>query len=110
MPSVPAYAVEFAAVAQRDLLGIIEFIAADDPVAAGQVLDRIESRCAALQKMPERGRIVPELAAVGIHTYRELVVSPWRVVYRISGKKVYILAVVDGRRNVEDVLLDRLVR
>jgi len=53
---------------------------------------------------------VPELAAVGVHTYRELVVSPWRLVYRISAKTVYVLAVLDGRRNIEDVLLDRLVR
>lgn len=109
MASARSYAVEFAAVAQRDLQGIIEFIAADGPIIAGQVLERIESRCAALKQMPERGRIVPELAAFGIHTYRELVVAPWRVVYRISGTSVYVLAILDGRRNVEDVLLDRLV-
>ena len=60
--------------------------------------------------MPERGRVVPELAAVGIRTYRELVVEPWRLVYRITEKTVYVLAVLDGRRNIEDVLLDRLVR
>lgn len=110
MSSVPSFSVEFAAVAERDLQGIVEFIAADDPVAAGHVLDRIESRCASLKRMPERGRVVPELAAFGIHTYREPVVSPWRVVCRLSGTRVYVLAVVDGRRNVEDVLLDRLVR
>jgi len=110
MPSAPSCSVGFAAVAARDLEGIIEFIAADDPVAAGRVLDRIESRCAGLRQMPARGRVVPELAAFGIHTYRELVVSPWRVVYRLSGTRVHVLAVLDGRRNVEDVLLDRLVR
>ena len=110
MASLRSFVVEFATVAQRDLQGIIEFIAADDPSVAGQVLDRIESRCAALKQMPERGRIVPELAAFGIHTYRELVISPWRVVYRISGTRVYVLAILDGRRNIEDVLLDRLVR
>jgi len=104
------YAVEFAAVAERDLLAIVEFIAVDDSVAALRVLDQIESRCAALKKMPERGRVVPELAAFGIYTYRELVVAPWRVVYRVSGTTVSILAVVDGRRNIEDVLLDRLIR
>ena len=53
---------------------------------------------------------MPELAAFGIRIYRELVVAPWRVVYRIGGKTVSILAVVDGRRNIEDVLLDRFVR
>jgi toxin ParE1/3/4 len=110
MPSNSTFLVEFAAVAQRDMQGIVEFISADDPLAAAQVLDRIESRCTALKQKPERGRVVPELAAFGIHAYRELVVSPWRVVYRISGTRVYVLAVLDGRRNLEDVLLDRLVR
>jgi len=104
------YAVEFAAIAERDLQAIVEFIAADDPVAALRVLDQIESRCAALKQMPERGRVVPELAAFGIHTYRELVVVPWRMVYRVSGTTVSILAIVDGRRNIEDILLDRLIR
>ena len=104
------YVVEFAAVAQRDLQTIVEFIAADDVVAAANVLHKIESHVASLRQMPGRGRVVPELAAVRILTYRELVVSPWRVIYRVSGKTVYVLAVFDGRRNIEDVLLDRLVR
>jgi toxin ParE1/3/4 len=110
MASPRSYAVEFAGVAQGDLQAIVESIAADNPGAALRVFDQIEARCATLNRMPERGRVVPELAAFGIHTYRELVVSPWRVVYRVSGKTVSVLAVVDGRRNIEDVLLDRLVR
>jgi len=93
-----------------DLLAIVEFITADDSVAARQVFDQIESRCAALRKLPERSRVVPELAVFGIHTYRELVVAPWRIGCRVSGTIVLILAVVDGRRNMEDILLDRLIR
>jgi plasmid stabilization system protein ParE len=103
------YTVELAGVAERDLQAIIEFIAAEDPVAAVRVLDQIESRTGSLKQMPERGRVVPELAAFGIRTYRELVVTPWRIIYRIGGQVLYVLAVLDGRRNVEDVLLDRLI-
>ncbi|MCX6995751.1 MAG: type II toxin-antitoxin system RelE/ParE family toxin [Kiritimatiellaeota bacterium] len=110
MSASPSYAVDFATVAQRDLQDIVEFIAADDAVAARRVLDLMESRVAALKRMPERGRVVPELAALGVHMYRELVVAPWRIIYRISGQTVYVLAVLDGRRNLEDVLLERLVR
>jgi plasmid stabilization system protein ParE len=110
MATARTCAVEFAGVAQCDLHSIIEFIAADDPVAAEHALDQIEGRVASLRDLPERGRVVPELAAFGIHTYRELVVTPWRIVYRVSGRTVHVLAVLDGRRNIEDVLLDRLVR
>jgi plasmid stabilization system protein ParE len=110
MTAPRSYRVEFAAVAEVDLRTIVEFIAANDPVAAAKVLDQIEFRATTLKQMPERGRVVPELAAIGVHTYRELIISPWRMVYRISGTMVYVLAVFDGRRNIEDILLDRLVR
>lgn len=110
MGAVPQFEVEFAEVAKRDLLSIVERMADDDPVAAGRVLDQLESRVASLNRMPGRGRVVPELATFGIGMYRELIVAPWRLIYRIDGMKVYVLAVLDGRRNVEDVLLDRLIR
>jgi GrpB-like predicted nucleotidyltransferase (UPF0157 family) len=35
---------------------------------------------------------------------------PYRIVYRISGNTVVVLAVLDGRRDLQDVLLERLVR
>ena len=110
MASPPKYRVEWAIIAQQDLQTLVEFIAADDPVTAAKVLDQIESRATTLQQMPGRGRVVPELAAVNIHSYRELIISPWRLVYRIAEPVVYVLAVLDGRRNIEDILLDRLVR
>jgi len=40
--------------------------------------------------------------------YREIVTAPWRIIYRISDKNVYVLSVLDARRNVEDILLKRL--
>ncbi len=105
-----SYGVEVSAVAQGDLQAIVEFIADDNPGTALRVLNQIEDCCGTLKKMPERGRVVPELAAVGLHTYRELVLFPWRVIYRISGLTVFVMAVLDGRRNLEDVLLARVVR
>ena len=54
--------------------------------------------------------MVPELAHFGMRTWRELVVRPYRLVYRIEGDTVTVLAVIDGRRDLEDVLLERLLR
>ncbi|HMF48320.1 MAG TPA: hypothetical protein VK603_06750 [Candidatus Saccharimonadales bacterium] len=53
---------------------------------------------------------MPELAHVGLYIYRELLVNPWRLVYRVSNAMVYVMMVIDGRRNVEDLLLERLLR
>lgn len=104
------HSVEFARIAEGDVHSIVEFIAEDDPAVALNVLHQLESAAASLEKFPDRGRIVPELEALGITTHRELIIAPWRLLYRIDGRMVYVVAVLDGRRNLEDVLLDRVVR
>ena len=104
------FEVLWAAVAEKDLLAILETIADDHPGAALDILNRIKAGTARLDHFPKRGRIVPELLKHGISRYREIVIKPWRVIYRIEGKRIYVVAVIDGRRNVEDVLLERLLR
>ena len=103
-----AYRVIWAAAAYDDLLGIIEYIARDSPANAGKVLKTIKNRAATLHLSPQRGRLVPELQEQGIAQYRELVIAPWRLIYRIADASVLVLSVLDGRRNVEDLLLARL--
>jgi addiction module RelE/StbE family toxin len=104
------YQVTWAAVAQNDLKQIIEYIAVDSPGNAQQILRKIRHKASDLYTAPERGRIMPELKDQGIQTYRELVVAPWRIIYRISDTIVFVLSVIDSKRNVEDILLDRFVK
>lgn len=104
------YQVTWADVAQNDLKQIIEYIAIDNPGNASQILKKIKLKASDLYAMPDRGRIVPELKDQGIHTYRELIIAPWRIIYRISDTTVFVLSVIDSRRNIEDILLDRLVK
>jgi addiction module RelE/StbE family toxin len=104
------YEVMWAASAEQDLTAIIKYIHADNPPAAKNSLEKIKAKVSNLNSLPQRGRIVPELKQQGILPYRELVVPPWRVIYRISDSKVYVFSVIDSRQNVEDVLLNHLVR
>lgn len=104
------YHVAWAAVARNDLKQIIEHIALDSPDNALHILHKIRHRAAELHAMPDQGRIVLELKEQGIHTYRELIVAPWRIVYRVSETTVFVVSVIDSRRNVEDILLDRLIK
>ncbi len=104
------YKVAWAAVAEADLIQIIDYIAADIPGNALQVLKKIRQKASSLYSYPERGRIVPELQDQGIHTYRELIVPPWRIIYRITDVSVFVLSVIDSRQNVEDILLNRLLK
>ena len=91
-------------------MGILEYIAADNPDQARKKLKEIKQKAGDLYAFPERGRIVPELLALGILIYREFIVPPWRIIYRITANRVYVLSVLDSRRNIEDILLSRLTR
>jgi plasmid stabilization system protein ParE len=102
------YHVVWSRIAENDLRRIIEYIADDGPPNALRTFKSIKQKASSLSTFPERGRIVPELRDQGILQYRELVISPWRILYRISEMNVFVLAVLDSRRNIEDVLLERL--
>lgn len=96
--------------AKGDILGITDFIARDSSINAEKSLDRIEGRIGTLTTIPERGRVVPELLWHGISKIREVFEKPWRILYQIGAKEVVIVAVYDGRRQLNDVLMERFLR
>jgi addiction module RelE/StbE family toxin len=103
-------AVEWTSTARYDLEEIIEYIAQDNIDAALRVLDRIEERAKKLADLSLRGRLLPELLDTGISHYRELIESPWRIVYHQIDQVIYIVAVLDSRRDLEALLLNRFGR
>ena len=103
------WAVQWTAAAARDLELAVEYMSEDSPEQALAVLQKIRARASTLFTMPERGRIVPELKLHGISMYRELIIPPWRLIYRMTDRVVYVYAVIDCRRNLEDILLGRLI-
>lgn len=103
------YEVIWSYVAENDLRSIVEYIAEDSTANALNVFKKIKQKTSGLYILPERGRIVRELRDQGILQYRELIISPWRIIYRISGESVYVLSILDSRQNIEDILLERLL-
>ncbi len=96
--------------AEADLNAIIDYIGAESPADAVNVLLTLQRRAQALETQPARGRVVPELRAIDVRHYRELIERPWRIIYRIEQARVLVMAVFDSRRDLESILLDRLVR
>jgi plasmid stabilization system protein ParE len=74
-----------------------------------KILDIIELAVKNLNVSPKRGRIVPELERYGYVVYREIIVDYWRIMYKIEHDTVYIMVVIDGRRNVEDIILKKII-
>ena len=104
------YEVIWSNIAEKDLIDIVEYISADSPSTALKSFKNVKQKASKLYSFPERGRVVPELRDQGIVQYRELIISPWRVIYRISEKSVYVLSVLDARQNIEDILFRRLTK
>ncbi len=105
-----SFRVQWAEAAVRDLEELMSYIAADSPLNAERILDKLEKRAQTLESTPVRGRVVPELAHFGIRNWRELIVKPFRIIYRIDEDTVNVLAVLEGRRDLQDLLLERLIR
>ena len=59
---------------------------------------------------PDRGPWPAELLELGIRDYRELFFKPYRVIYQVVESSVYVLMVVDGRRDMQSLLQSRLLR
>lgn len=97
--------------ARDDLEAIANYTAEDsDADTALRIIVKIEQRCQALISMPKRGVVVPELRDIGLFHYRQLSERPWRIFYRIHDHKVFVIAVIDGRRDITSFLMERLIR
>jgi toxin ParE1/3/4 len=96
--------------AARDLEELYDYIALHDaPGKADHVLAQIEKAFSRLSEFPDRGVYPKELSAIGVREYREIFFKPYRIIYRIMGKNVYILLITDGRRDMTSLLQRRLL-
>jgi len=103
--------VSLVATAERDLYEIHLYVEANDsPARADNLLDGLERAVATLEEMPERGHFPPELDRIGIREYREIHFKPYRILYAIRGDSVVVHCVLDGRRDMQTLLEERLLR
>ena len=105
------YRVRLAEEAEQDLVDIYRYLATHDSVEkAAYVLDQLESLCCSLAELPLRCHIPPELDRIGVRNYLEVHFKPYRVVYEVVRRDVFIHCVLDGRRDMLSLLERRLVR
>ncbi len=96
--------------AARDLEELYDYITQHDSARkADSVLKKIEDLFKDLSKSPQRGTWPKELIALGIREYRQVFFKPYRVIYRVIGKKIYVLLIADGRRDMQTLLERRLL-
>ena len=76
---------------------------------AGKIYDRIVTKIHLLSSVSFRGKVSEELKSIGITDIYELIEAPWKIYYRLKQKQVIILLVLDSRRNLEEVLIDKII-
>ena len=97
--------------AEEDIFDIYKYVLrADGRNRADHLLAKLQETCQSLAEMPRRGHSPPELERVGVRGYREIHFKPYRVIYQIVGRKVFIHCVLDGRRNLQEILERRMLR
>ncbi len=95
--------------AERDLEDIYVYLAKFDlPKSAGRVLDGLLEVTGRLAAFPERGSQPKELRSVGAWEYRQAFFEPFRIIYRVIGRKVVVYVVADDRRDMQALLERRL--
>ena len=77
---------------------------------ADYVLNQIEKALQSLSEHPRRGNYPKELLDLGIQEYREICFGPYRIIYRVIESNVYVLVIADGRRDMQSLLLRRLLQ
>lgn len=94
-----------------DIIAIHRYVAASvSRQRADFVRDTLVSTCQSLELLPERGHRPPELARIGVTTFREIHWKPFRVIYAMERDTVHVHAVLDARRDIQDLLVERLLR
>lgn len=89
--------IEWTEPALSDLEGIRDYIRKDSEYYATRFVERIIKAVETLEKFPKMGRNVPEAEEENI---RELLFYNYRVMYRVETKRILILAIVHGARDL----------
>ena len=104
------YKVELTKTAQSDLFDIYFFVALNDSFnKADKLIKRLKDKCKTLHKFPKRGSKINELYEER-PDLMQVICSPYNIIYKVENNKVFILAILDGRRNLQQELQDRILR
>jgi len=97
--------------AEDDLANIYEYVFINDsPSKADKLFEKIQNTILELESFPNRGHIPPELDRINVSGFLEIHYKPYRILYQVLDNKVYIHCILDSRRNLSDILQQRLIR
>ncbi len=97
--------------AEDDIIGIYRYIVSNDSTGNAVALyDKIKECINSLGHQPARGHIPQELERIDVTDFLEIHYKPYRIIYQVIKMDVFVHCVFDGRRYLQDILQQRLLR
>lgn len=91
--------VRFTESGRRRFLAALAHVRRDNPAAARRLRQRAERALRRLERFPRSGRVLPEFPDL---PYREVIVAPYRLFYRVVGDTVWVVGAWHGTQVPED--------
>ena len=96
--------------AARDLKDIVGYVdSCGIPGRGDHVYEQIVTALRSLSSSPHRGVFPRELSDLGAKEFREIFFKPYRIIYKVEDKRVLVLLIADGRRDMPTLLQRRLL-
>jgi plasmid stabilization system protein ParE len=97
--------------AEADLVTLRAYIVKNFSAATWQTTHtKLKTSIRNLATFPHLGGIPDELESLNLTQYRQILSGMNRIIYEVRQDAVYIHLVVDTRRDLKDVLMQRLTR
>ncbi len=97
------YSAEYMPSADSDVDEIIDYLAERNVSAAKDFLDRLDERVEQLCDFPESAPVAKD-RQVAQKGYRVLVIEGYLLFYLFKNEVIYIMRVIDGRRNYSEFI------
>ena len=97
--------------AEQDLKELRSYVVKNFPQATWlKTYSKLKESIRNLATFPLLGAVPPELESLNMNQYRQIISGMNRVIYEPRADAVYIYMIVDTRRDLETLLMQRLMR
>ncbi|MCL2763753.1 MAG: type II toxin-antitoxin system RelE/ParE family toxin [Treponema sp.] len=93
-----------------ELVDIISYVKYNTGnITAKKINDKIMNEVEQISENPEGRKIAPLLREFGVNHIHQFNISPWIIYYKLENNKMEIISIIDGRRNLEEILYKKIM-
>ena len=78
-------------------------------ITAEKIYKKILDEVKRASENAEGRRVSPLLKDFGIINIHQINIKPWTLYYKVENKEMKIISIIDGRRNLEEILYKKVI-